>query len=97
MARVVFRAEVIESGELDQFPRERLREAVRRLAENPECGKPLARALTGARSIRIGGAEARIVYVHRRATKKGEEDVAEIIAAGPRRAEAVYRTARDRI
>lgn len=75
-----------------------LKEAVRRLERDPECGKPLGGKLAGCRSIRVEGSENRIVYRVRTKGSNGATDVeVEIIAIGRRRDDAVYDTAEKRV
>lgn len=92
MARVAFRREVIEAGELGMVPTDQLRKAVGRLEQTPECGKPLVRELAGLRSIRVGGSENRLVYRYLRA-----EDLVEVIAVERRRDDKAYDTAQGRL
>lgn len=96
MARVVIRREVIEEGELDLVPTAKLREALRLLEREPERGKPLRRALTGCRSLRIGGSENRIVYRVISVTASSEE-IIEILAIERRRESEAYDTAERRL
>jgi mRNA-degrading endonuclease RelE of RelBE toxin-antitoxin system len=95
VAQVVFRAEVIEQGELNLVPAAKLKEAIRRLKVTPEIGKPLARELAGCRSIRIEGSENRLVYRIHKAEADGEDTV-EVLAIGRRRDDEVYDTAASR-
>jgi mRNA-degrading endonuclease RelE of RelBE toxin-antitoxin system len=96
VARVVIRREVIEEGELDLVPTAKLREALRLLEREPERGKPLRRALTGCRSIRIGGSENRLVYRVISVTASSEE-IIEILAIERRRESEAYDTAERRL
>jgi mRNA-degrading endonuclease RelE of RelBE toxin-antitoxin system len=92
VARVSFRQELIEAGEHELVARGQLRAARRRLEDNPECGKPLGRALVGCRSIRIGGSENRLVYRYHR-----EADLVEVLAIERRRDREAYDVSADRI
>jgi mRNA-degrading endonuclease RelE of RelBE toxin-antitoxin system len=89
---IVIREEAVESGELSSVSVSQLRKALRSLRDEPERGKPLTRALTGCRSIRIGGSENRLVYRYRE-----DIDQVEVIAVGRRRANDVYDAATGRV
>ncbi len=90
MAEVVIRSEVITEGELETVPEAQLRATLRLLAQDPTRGKPLARSLRGCRSIRIVGAENRLVY-----RIAGDQVV--VLAIGRRRESAVYNVAERRV
>lgn len=90
MARVAYRRELVEAGELD-LSKEHLRQARRRLEENPEAGKVLRRQLAGYRSIRVGGSENRLVYRYHR-----DADLVEVIAIERRRDNEAYDVATQR-
>jgi mRNA-degrading endonuclease RelE of RelBE toxin-antitoxin system len=90
----VIRREVVEEGELDLVPPAKLREALRLLEKEPERGKPLKRALTGCRSLRIGGSENRLVY---RVLTVSSEAVVEVLAIERRRESEVYGIAERRV
>lgn len=85
MARVAFRAELVEAGEQLLVPKAQLRRAVVRLEQNPEVGKPLVRELAGCRSIRLAGSENRLVYRYH-----FDSDLVEVIAIERRRDDAAY-------
>lgn len=85
MARVAYRTELVDAGELDLVSRDQLRKARRRLEEAPETGKPLKRSLVGYRSIRVGGSENRLVYQYHR-----EIDLVEVVAIERRRDDEAY-------
>lgn len=89
----MFRREVVES-ELDFVPRAKLKAACRRLEVNPDAGKPLGDSLSGCRSIRVQGAENRLIY---RLNKVDDEIEVEILAIGRRRDKAVHKAAEKRI
>jgi mRNA-degrading endonuclease RelE of RelBE toxin-antitoxin system len=89
--RVSIRFEVIEDGELDLVPRNMLKAAIRRIRDDPVCGKPLARALAGCRSVRVGGSENRLVY------RLVAPDLIEVIGVGRRRDDEVYDEAATRV
>lgn len=76
---------------------EQLRAALRRLRDEPECGKLLGGALRGCRSIRVGGSENRLVYQIVQAPKAKKPTQINVIALGRRRADAVYNSASERI
>lgn len=92
MARVVIRLEVIEEGELDLVPKEQLKKALRRVRDEPTAGKPLLRELAGCRSIRVGGAENRLIYRYDAAN-----DQVEVIAIERRRDDEAYDRAQKRV
>jgi mRNA-degrading endonuclease RelE of RelBE toxin-antitoxin system len=85
MAEVVFRAEIIEEGELKVVPLAKLKQAIRRLRSDPLAGKPLIRELAGHRSIRLGGSENRLVYHY-----DAKPDRVTVIAIERRREGEVY-------
>jgi mRNA-degrading endonuclease RelE of RelBE toxin-antitoxin system len=85
VARVRFAEEVVFAGEIALVPRAQLVKAIRRLRDTPEAGKPLRGALTGCRSVRVGGSENRIVYEYR-----ATEDEVIVFAIGRRRGDEVY-------
>jgi mRNA-degrading endonuclease RelE of RelBE toxin-antitoxin system len=89
--RVSIRFEVIDEGELDLVPRGALKAAIRRIRDDPECGKPLTRALAGCRSVRVGGSENRLVY------RVLAPDLVEVIGIGRRRDDEVYDEAATRV
>jgi plasmid stabilization system protein ParE len=91
LARVRFVEEAVLSGELTTVPRAQLVEAVRRIRDTPDCGKPLRGRLFGCRSIRVGGSENRLVYYER-----AEQDEVIVLALGRRRDDAVHNTAAGR-
>jgi mRNA-degrading endonuclease RelE of RelBE toxin-antitoxin system len=92
VARVAYREEVIEAGELDLLPKDVRRKAIRKLRDNPEAGKPLVRELAGCRSLRAQGSENRIVYRYH-----PDEDLVEVIAIERRRDNEVYDEAAKRL
>jgi mRNA-degrading endonuclease RelE of RelBE toxin-antitoxin system len=92
MAHVLFAEEVVLKGELASVRRDQLVTTVRRLARTPDAGKPLRGRLFGCRSVRVGGSENRLVYVHVAA-----RDTVVILAIGRRRDNAVYETAASRV
>ena len=92
MARVMVRQEMIESGELALVPEAQLKEALRRIRDDPNAGKPLRRALAGCRSIRVGGSENRLVYRYHPA-----DDWVECLALERRRSGEAYSTAQGRL
>lgn len=83
--------EVIENGELEVVPKAKLKEAFRKLAQEPESGKPLVRALSGCRSIRVGGSENRLIY------RVLPGPVVEILAIGRRRDSEIHDLAERRV
>jgi mRNA-degrading endonuclease RelE of RelBE toxin-antitoxin system len=88
----MIRREVIERGELDLVPEAKLRQVFRPLERDPTCGKPLVRELAGCRSLRVAGAEDRLVY---RSFEDGE--VVEVLAIGRRREGEVHAVAEKRL
>ncbi len=60
--RIFFHELVTTLGETRLVSKEQLRAGLDRIKADPECGKPLRRALVGCRSIRLGGSENRLVY-----------------------------------
>lgn len=90
MARVLVHREAVESGELDSVPRDQLVQALRRLEREPEWGKPLIRELKGCRSVRLGGAENRLIY-------RLHGDIVEVLAVGRRREAEVHADAEKRL
>jgi mRNA-degrading endonuclease RelE of RelBE toxin-antitoxin system len=88
VARVHFAEQVVLAGEVALVPRSQLVQAIRRIRDAPEVGKPLRGRLTGCRSVRVGGSENRLVYLHRI-----EEDEVIVLAIGRRRDDEVYQTA----
>jgi plasmid stabilization system protein ParE len=95
MAHVVFRAEVIEEGELGLVTPADLKVAIRTLRDNPERGKPLQRELAGCRSLRIEGTQKRLVYRIRRSADS--DPLVEILGIGPRREGEIHQTGRNRL
>lgn len=91
MARVMLHAEMIQTGELGLVPADKLKEALRRVRDNPEAGKHLRGELKGCQSIRVEGSENRLVYEHRKS-----DDTVEVLALERRRAGEAYETARKR-
>lgn len=89
MARVIFRSEVVISGEIRYVSHGQLAEAVRQLERDPTAGKPLTRELFGLRSLRVGGSENRLVYRHHLHADPAQQQV-EILAIGRRRDDEVY-------
>jgi mRNA-degrading endonuclease RelE of RelBE toxin-antitoxin system len=81
---VVFHEEILETGEYGSVPRDKLRQAVDRIKDNPEAGKPLVRELKGCRSVRVGGSENRLVY------RVLGPDLVEVLAIERRRDNEVY-------
>lgn len=84
----MLRQEMIESGELRSVSDEQLKQALRRLRDNPDAGKPLKRELRGCRSIRVGGSENRLVYEYHE-----DEDWVECLALERRREGEAYEVA----
>lgn len=92
--QIVWHDDAIESGDHKAVPKSQLRKAKGRLLDNPECGKPLSRELTGARSIRVGGSENRLVY---RIIRLSDDDIiVEILAVERRRDGGAYSDAAGR-
>ncbi len=60
--QVLFHELLVLEGEIRLVTKAELRSALDRLKSDPECGKPLHRALQGCRSIRVHGSENRLVY-----------------------------------
>jgi mRNA-degrading endonuclease RelE of RelBE toxin-antitoxin system len=89
---VTVRQEALDSGELNNAPEEKIKQAFRLLRDDPERGKPLRRRLTGCRSLRIGGSENRLVYRYHR-----DVDLVEILALERRRDDQAYATAESRL
>lgn len=93
--RIVWHDEAVAAGEPELVPKDKLRKAKARLLQNPECGKTLGRQLTGARSIRVGGSENRLVY--RLIREAPDSLLIEILALERRRGNEAYDTAEGRI
>jgi mRNA-degrading endonuclease RelE of RelBE toxin-antitoxin system len=91
---IVWHDDAVADGDSQLVPKDKLRKAKARLLEDPLCGKPLSGPLTGARSVRVGGSENRLVY--RILKKTTTEMVIEILALGRRRADEAYGTALER-
>lgn len=60
--QIFFHELVTTLGEIRLVSKDQLRTGLDRIKAEPECGKPLRRALQGCRSIRLGGSENRLVY-----------------------------------
>lgn len=71
-----------------------LKAAVRKLRDNPDCGKILGGALKGCQSLRIEDSEKRVVY---RQVESAGRTVVEIIAIDNRRDNEVYDSAEQRL
>lgn len=77
--------DVLKSREFDLLTKAQLREVERKLVAKPDYGKPLNGPLAGFYRLRVG--DIRVVY------RIMAADQVQIVAIGPRRDDAVYKTA----